>query len=104
MKRKWLCLIPLAAANAMSVSLAPSVPSPAPLGTLVTFTATPSGASGDPVVYRFRTRSLRRTRQGSLEEPFRTVIDYGPSASFNWASIEGEGNYEIEVSALDKQT
>jgi arylsulfate sulfotransferase len=80
----------------MSLSLTPSVPSPAPLGTLVTWTATPSGASPGTLRYRFR---VRNSSGG-----FRTIVDYGPNASLDWSTIDHEGGYEIEASVMNNQT
>ncbi|MBZ5602657.1 MAG: aryl-sulfate sulfotransferase [Acidobacteriia bacterium] len=69
------------------VSLTPSIPSPARVGQIVTWTAQPSDPS---LRYRFRVR-----RAG---EDFRTVIDYGPNNFFDWTSTDHEGFFEIEVS------
>ena len=80
----------------MSVSVSPSVQSPAPHGTLVTWTATVSDANPGSLRYRFRTR-----RSG---DDFHTVVDYGPKSSLDWSVIDREGAYEIEVSAKNTDT
>jgi len=35
---------------------------------------------------------------------FRTIVDYGPKTSRDWTTIQQEGAYEIEVSALNTMT
>jgi hypothetical protein len=77
----------------MGVSLAASPPGPAPVGTMITWTAQASDAVSGDLWYRFRVR-----------EPgggFRMIRDYGPSDTLDWTSID-EGVYEIEVSARDR--
>ena len=76
-----------------SISLFPSIPSPAPLGTPVRWTATVSGADPATLRYRFRVR-----RAG---DDFRTVVDYGPKPALDWSPVEAEGSYEVEVAAKD---
>jgi arylsulfate sulfotransferase len=86
----------------MSVVLTPSQPSPVPLGTVITWTASVSGqnisgqnTSGQNIgtpVYRFRGRPAGGT--------FHTIVDYGPNASLSWTTIQQEGTYEIEASAM----
>src|SRR5579859_5918548 len=69
-----LLLAGVAAARAqpLNVSLAPSLPSPSPVGTIITWSAAASGNSG-LLWYRFRAR-----RAGG---DFRTVRDYSPDSS-----------------------
>jgi len=86
----------LPVAAQMTVSLSPSQPSPAPLGTVVTWNASVWPAQHGTLSYRFRTRLLGTG--------FRTVVDYGPKSSFDWATIAREGPYEIEVSAQNNDT
>jgi hypothetical protein len=76
-----------------SISLFSSIPSPAPLGTPVRWTATASGADPATLRYRFRVR-----RAG---DDFRTVVDYGPKPTLDWSPIEAEGSYEVEVTVKD---
>ncbi len=92
----WLALSGTPLAAQMAVDLAPSIASPAPLGTVVTWTATVSGADPGTLNYRFRTR-LSGTA-------FRTVVDYGPNSTLDWASIDQEGTYQVEVSVRNKAT
>ena len=115
--------VPLAAQ--MSVSLAPSVSSPAPLGTPVTWSATVSNANPGTLRYRFRTRyagAASRTATltrypvtGRLPEAavrdasassgiYRTVEDYGPNTSITWETIDQEGQYQIEVAVINNDT
>src|SRR5687768_2780937 len=80
-----LFLAPPALCADLSVSLTPSIASPAALGSVVTWRATP-GEGG--YWYRF---SARRA------DSVRTIIkDFGPDSSFEWAPYEREGLYEIE--------
>lgn len=83
----------LSRAQGLNVTLTPSIPSPAPLGTVVTWTASASGGSGS-FWYRFRTRRI-----GS---DFLVLRDYAPSNSQAWTASQHEGAYAIEVSAQDR--
>src|ERR1700728_121944 len=80
----------------MTVSLSPSVPSPARLGVPVTWTASVSGANAGTLVYRFRILHLGRE--------FHTVVDYGPNSSLTWTTIDEEGSYPMEVSVKNSNT
>ncbi len=80
---------------AMSLTLTPSIPPPAPVGQIVTWTAAAEETPG-PVWYRFRAR-----RSGG---DFRTIRDYGPESALDWTVSEHEGTYEVEVSAQDQTT
>ena len=104
MRSIGLLLVLPFAASAATVTLTPSVASPAPLGTVVTFDAN-AGDAGSGLWYRFRTRRVVRMRGGEDSEiGYRTVLDYGPKASLQWTTIQGEGVYEIEVSARNNAT
>jgi arylsulfate sulfotransferase len=83
-------------AAAMSVSLNPSIPSPSPVGTIMTWSAAVPDAGSATVWYRFRSRL-----KGA---DFRMVRDYGPANTLDWTASEHEGVYEIEVSAINKGT
>ena len=86
----------------ISVTLTPSRPSPVPLGTEITWTASASGQNisgqstsgqnGGTPTFRFRARLAGGD--------FHTVVDYGPNSFLNWTTIQREGTYEIEVSAM----
>lgn len=80
----------------MTVSLTPSVPSPAPLGSPVTWTASVSGANPGTLVFRFRVWHYGRD--------FHTLVDYGPKSSLTWTTIEEEGSYPMEVSVKNSTT
>ena len=106
----------------MSVSLVPSVPSPAPLGTVVVWTASVSNGSAGTYWYRFRTgkESIRSVRAAPLPGLYRTdagtdltaavsgsltmAVDYGPNPAFTWSTIDREGLYRVEVSVRNKDT
>jgi arylsulfate sulfotransferase len=82
-------------AQSFDVVLAPSVPAPAPVGTVVAFTAIVSGGSG-AFWYRFR---IARPGLG-----FRVIEDFSPSNQLNWTASQAEGTYQIEVTARDNNT
>src|SRR6058998_1893412 len=75
-------------AGAMSVGLRSSIPSPAPLGKIVTWTASVSEPGGT-IWYRFRGRSVG--------QDFRVIKDFGPDNALDWTASSSEGFYEIEV-------
>jgi arylsulfate sulfotransferase len=87
---------PRARSPEMSVSLNPSIPSPAPVGTMMTWDASVSYASAGTLWYRFR------ARRGGDE--FHMVRDYGPTSTLDWTAGEYEGSYEIEVSVKNLDT
>jgi arylsulfate sulfotransferase len=80
----------------MSISLSPSVPSPAPLGTVVTWTGNVSAADPGVLWYRFR---AHRT-----DLAFHVVRDYGPLSTLDWTAVDREGTYEIELSVRNLTT
>ena len=81
---------------AMSVSLNPSVPSPSPLGTKVTWSASVNGASPGALWYRFRS--------GPAGAGVRMLRDYGPLNTLDWTNSEREGLYDVEVTARNQDT
>jgi arylsulfate sulfotransferase len=81
---------------AMSAALTSSVQSPAPLGSVVTWTATVSNANPGTLWYRFRA--------GYLGQDLRRVVDYGPKPFLDWSAIDREGSYQIEVSVKNRDT
>ena len=80
---------------ALSVVLTPSIPAPAPVGTVVTWNAYPSGATAS-IWYRFRA-----ARAGS---DLHVIRDYSPLSSLDWTASQHEGVYDIEVSARNNST
>ncbi|HYM12797.1 MAG TPA: aryl-sulfate sulfotransferase [Bryobacterales bacterium] len=94
----------------MSVALDPSIPAPAPVGAMITWSAAVSQASPGTLWYRFRERSAS---SGASQYPprarlagtgFRMVRDYGPLSTLDWTASEHEGAYEIEVSVKNENT
>jgi arylsulfate sulfotransferase len=77
-------------ASAMSVSLVPSTPSPAPLGTVVTWTGSVANPDPGTLWYRF---SAHQSGQVS-----HVIKDYGPDTTLDWTAIDHEGLYVVEVS------
>jgi arylsulfate sulfotransferase len=80
----------------MSISISPSVASPASVGTIVTWTPTVSGAASGTLWYRFRVQPPDAT--------FQMIRDYGPNSSLDWTASEHEGIYQIEVSVRNLKT
>lgn len=80
----------------MDVALQPSVQSPAPLATKVTWTAAVTGADGDILWYRFRSRALGT--------PFQTIRDFGPEPALDWTAAGREGIYEVQVTVRNLTT
>jgi len=78
-----------ATALAIDVKLDASIASPAPVGTMVHFTA--SSNSDPAVTYRFR---VREVGQG-----FHLVKDFGIDNTLDWTAAQHEGFYAIEVAA-----
>lgn len=80
----------------MTVTLTPSLPSPEPVATMITWNASvPDSASG-MIWYRFRVREVGGD--------YTMIRDYGPLASLDWTAADHEGLYEMEVSAKNRQT
>jgi hypothetical protein len=80
----------------MSATVTPSVSDPAPVGTIVTWFASVADPSPGTLWYRFRVREA-----GS---DFRTVRDFGPSSTIDWAPSDHEGSYELEVTVRNLDT
>ncbi|HEV8117577.1 MAG TPA: aryl-sulfate sulfotransferase [Thermoanaerobaculia bacterium] len=72
---------------AITATVASSPQGPAPVGTMVAWTAKAAGVSGE-VWYRFR----ERAEGGS----FRMIRDFGPLDTLDWTALD-EGTWEIEV-------
>jgi len=88
-----LSTIPVAG---MTATLVPSRPSPAPVGTMITWSASVSDASTGTTWYRFRVRELGGSYQ--------IIRDYGPLNSLDWTAADHEGLYEMELSARNRAT
>ena len=89
------CIAPHSAFG-MPVVLSPSTPSPAPVGTVITWTAYALDEHPGRTWYRFRIN-----RVGA--EP-RIVRDFGPSNSFDWTATDYDGQFQIEVSVHNRDT
>ena len=79
-------------AGAVSVTVIPSAPSPAPVGTKVVFAATVAG-TGSHVWFRFRVRRLGGD--------FQLIRDYSPVNWLEWTAGKYQGSYDIEIAARD---
>ena len=83
---------------AMSLSVKPSIAEPVKVGTPVTIKAQAEQPPAPGAIwYRFRIR-------GSNSQRLRTVRDFSPVNSFDWVPLDGEGVYEIQVSARHVQS
>jgi arylsulfate sulfotransferase len=83
-------------ASALTVSLAPSISSPAPVSTLVTFTATVANTASGTLWYRYRYHGYGQDSQ--------LIKDYGPENTLVWTNGEHEGPYEIDVDVRNLTT
>ncbi len=82
--------------SGMEVSLAPSYESPGAVGNLMTWIATVSDTAPGTIWYRFRAR-----------DPFgefKLVRDFSPNPLVDFAAIDHEGVYEMEVTARNLET
>jgi hypothetical protein len=75
---------------------------PVPLGTVITWTASASGqnTSEQSISEQNGGTPTYRSRGRLAGGDFHTIVDYGPNSSLNWTTIQREGTYEIEVSAM----
>jgi arylsulfate sulfotransferase len=80
----------------LTVTLTPSLPSPAPLATMITWSASALDSATGTIWYRFRVREV-----GS---DYTMIRDYGPLTSLDWTASDHEGLYEMEVSAKNRLT
>jgi hypothetical protein len=76
---------------AITATLQPSPAGPAPVGTVVRWTAASTGGSG-ALWYRFRVRAPGGD--------FHMVRDFGPVATLDWSAL-GEGSYDLELTVRD---
>lgn len=83
-------------ASAMPVTLTGSIPSPAPVATLVTYTAAITDGSTGTFWYRFRTHGYGQDSK--------LIKDYGPENTLTWTASDHEGPYEIDVDVLNITT
>ena len=81
---------------AMSVNLQPSVPSPATVGTVVTWWVPVSDADDGALWYRFRSRRIGWGYQ--------VVRDFSPLDSLDWTAADYDGNFELEVTVRNLAT
>src|SRR5690242_17763524 len=87
----------------MSVTLRSSIPSPAPLGTVVTWTPTVVNGGSGTLWYRYRTRRVAiDVRRGG--ELFHMIRDFGPEANLDWTNIDHEGLFEMELAVRNITT
>ncbi len=73
-----------------NIVLSSNLPSPQPVGTLVTFTATVAGGPvGTKYDYQFSV--------GSPGKQFEIRLDFGPKSKFAWAQNDSEGTFTIRA-------
>ena len=85
-----------AAFPAISVDLSASLSSPAPVGSVVTWTARATDTAPGTLWYRFRGWRI------GLDP--RVIVDYGPKNTLDWTAGDHEGWFEIEVSVRNLVT
>lgn len=92
--------------SAMTASLVPSILPPAQVGDHITWQASPEGSN---LRYRFRVRAPlhsegKGVKNRRLYGGYQVIRDYNPDSSLDWAEVDHEGVYEMEVSVLDVTT
>ncbi len=90
-----VCFLPLNAFAAIQVQLTPSVPSPQPIGTTVTWTAAATDSNPGLLNYRF-TVVFHSTSQ--------VARDYSQSNTFAWTVGVWQGNYQVQVTVRNNST
>lgn len=93
----FIVLGTLVAQAAIQVSLTPSAPSPQPVGTFLIWTAQATDANPGEIDYRFL---IRRQGNGGFD----VVRDYHPAGVLHWIPSDGEGLFEVEVTARNRDT
>jgi arylsulfate sulfotransferase len=78
------------------VTLAPSLPSPQPVGTLITWTATATDTDPGILMYSFST--------GAQGQALSLVRDFGYLISFPWNPPLQEGSYQVQVIVRNNTT
>src|ERR1700674_5139375 len=91
-----MVLLSAVQAAGMTATLVPSLPSPVPVGTMITLNGSVANASKGTIWYRFRVRELGGSYQ--------VIRDYSPLTSLDWTAADHEGIYEIELSAKNPET
>lgn len=71
-----------------------SLPSPQPVGTLVSFSASATDSNPGPVTYRFEV-----TAPGTFS--FTLVRDFSLNSTYDWYPTTPEGDYQIRITARD---
>ena len=92
----WIPLIVSGSASAMTVTLTPSLPAPASVGTLVTWTATVANVTSGTIWYRFRAHHFG--------QPYQVIRDFSPQSTLDWTATDHEGWFEFEASAKNVAT
>ncbi len=90
-----MALFSIALCSSMSLSMVPSIPSAAHVGTIVTWKVSVSNADPGILWYRFRVRRIGSDLVGS---EFRVIKDYGLDDTLDWTASDHEGTFEIEAS------
>ncbi len=94
----------------MSVTLDSSRPSPAPLGTVVKWTAKASDANSGSLWYRFSVRRMGGGLAGSSgarrrwDQDEQVLKDFGTDNGLDWTASDQEGMYELNVSVRNVDT
>ncbi|MGI8989001.1 MAG: aryl-sulfate sulfotransferase [Bryobacteraceae bacterium] len=88
-----ILLVASTATAGLSVNLTASQPTPQPVGTMITWSASASTGGDAPALrYRFGVRT-------APAREYKILHDYGPDDTIDWTMADGEGTFEMEVSA-----
>ena len=92
----WAGLLLPAILFGMEATLAPSYEGPGAVGNLMTWIATVSDTAPGTIWYRFRSRAPFGD--------FQLIRDFGPNPTVDFAAMDHEGKYEMEVTARNLDT
>ena len=90
-----LAVTPLCAT--ISVSLTPSLPSPQPVGTIITWTPTASDTDPGTIDFRYSVSADNGATYQILQ-------DYDVASTYAWAPYQNEGNFLVQVTARNMTT
>ena len=89
-------LVAFAMPSMAATELQPSVPSPSPVGTVVTWKANVTDVNPGSFWYRFSA--------GPQKGNIQIVKDFSPSNTLDWTTIDSDGVYIIQVDVLNRTT
>jgi hypothetical protein len=81
----------------ITASLAPSLPSPQPVGTTITWTPTASDTNPGALEYRYAVAS-------GTSQNFQILLDFDTATLFPWTPYTHEGSYTVQLKVLNAAT